>query len=150
MQVISRSAEEPAMELLVAALCLPGDPWQRGRDTASFELPGRIKCTQKGKARKYDVLRLPRQRETCAFRPPGACIAALELPPARKMACSGMRVVWEQGCALDETSGWGAWWRWPAPAPAWRSGTRRTLCRCGTIVFARRVGLWCPDTEPAT
>lgn len=103
MQVISRSAEEPAMELLVAALCLPGDPWQRGRDTASFELPGRIKCTQKGKARKYDVLRLPRQRETCAFRPPGACIAALELPPARKMACSGMRVVWEQGCALDET-----------------------------------------------
>ena len=40
-----------------------------------------------------------------AFRPPGACIAALELPPARKMACSGMRVVWGQGCALDETSG---------------------------------------------
>ena len=83
--------------------------------------------------------------------PPSGCLhRCFGAPPARKMACSGMRVVWGQGCALDETSGRGAWWRWPAPAPAWRSGTRRTLCRCGTIVFARRVGLWCLDTEPAT
>ena len=60
------------------------------RDTASFELAGCIERTQKGKARKYDVLRLPRQRETCAFRPPGACIAALELPQRarwRVLAC---------------------------------------------------------------
>ena len=93
------------MELLVVDLCLPGDPWQRGRDTASFELPGRIERAQKGKARKYDVLRLPRQRETCCFPPSGCLHRCFGAPPARKMACSGMRVVWGQGCALDETSG---------------------------------------------
>jgi hypothetical protein len=47
----------------VAVQYLPGDPWQRSRDTASFELAGRIERTQNGKTRKYDVLSvLPRQR----------------------------------------------------------------------------------------
>lgn len=86
MQVIARSAEESAMELLVADLRLPGDPWQRGRDTASFELPGRIKCTQKGKARKYDVLRLPRQRTRRA-------LSALRVP-ASLLWSSPQRARW--------------------------------------------------------
>ena len=120
------------------------------RDTASFELPGRIERAQKGKARKYDVLRLPRQRETCAFRPPGACIAALKSSPQR----ARWRVL---ACGLFGDKDVRLMKRLAGRVVALAcAGTGMEIRNAQNAVQLRYhcffvAGyLWCPDTEPAT
>ena len=100
---------------------------------------------RKGKRASMMSASLPRQRDV---RFGGRVPASLLGAPSALMACSGMRVVWGQGCALDETSGRA---RGGVGLRRHRHGDQERAERCaGAVPLLCGGCLWCPDAEPAT